>query len=82
MIKKLSPALVFCFAILACLPLLNCENPAPGPLGGAVVQPYASSPQYDPTEPEARRQLTVDERIYGTSSVPAGGPGLMWSWSF
>ena len=79
---KLTHILVFCFAVLACLPIFNCEHQGPGPLTGGTLQPFASGPQYDPTEPESRRILTIPERIEGTSSAPQGGAGLQWTWSF
>ncbi|MFZ0929480.1 MAG: hypothetical protein WAN11_12815 [Syntrophobacteraceae bacterium] len=46
------------------------------------MQPLVSSPQFDPNESEARQRLTIDERIYGTASAPAGGIGLMQTWGF
>ena len=60
----------------------KCVTPGAFPFGGGIVQPLVSSPQYDPNESQARRQLTIDERINGTSSAPAGGIGLIQSWSF
>ncbi len=60
----------------------KCVTPGAFPFGGGVVQPLVSSPQFDPSESQTRQQLTIDERINGTSSAPAGGIGLMQSWSF
>ena len=82
MIIKITPILAFCFAILVCLPTFDFQHLGPGPVAGGVLQPFASGPYYDPTVPESRRQLAVDERINGTSSAPQGGAGLMWSLGF
>ena len=60
----------------------KCVTPGAFPFGGGVVQPLVSSPQFDTNESQTRQQLTIDERINGTSSAPAGGIGLMQSWSF
>ncbi|MGO8942156.1 MAG: hypothetical protein ACLQJ7_00575 [Syntrophobacteraceae bacterium] len=60
----------------------KCVTPGAFPFGGGIVQPLVSSPQFDPSESAARQQLTIDERINGTSSAPAGGIGLMQLWSF
>jgi hypothetical protein len=75
---------VLALGLLACYIYLpgQCEHPTPYPFAGGVVQPFASSPQYDVTEPQARQQLSVDERINGTRDTPAGGAGLMWTWRF
>ena len=82
MIKKLTHVLALCLAILACTPCFNFEHSGQSPLAGGVVKPFASDPQYDVTVPAFERQMTVDERIQGTSSAPQGGVGLMWSSSF
>ncbi len=82
MIRKLTHVLALCLGILVCSSAFNFEHPGAGTFAGGVVQPFAASPQYDVTESNVRRQLTVDERIQGTSSAPQGGAGLMWSSSF
>jgi hypothetical protein len=82
MIKKLIH--FFAFGLLACTIYLpgECEHPSPFPFGSGIMQPFAYSPQYDVDEPDARQQLTVDERLRGSSEMPAGGPGLGWTWRF
>ena len=85
MIRKLAFTLFVCG-------LLTCSLNLPGgivfgaegqcSLESGVAQPFASSPRYNIADPVARQQQTVDERLYGPSSMPAGGTGLMWSWSF
>jgi len=80
MIKKLIPVLVFSLAAVVCT--FDCDHVSQGPLRGGVLEPFASGPQFDPTEPESERLLTVPERIYGTSSAPQGGAGLMFKWNF
>jgi hypothetical protein len=60
----------------------KCVTPGAFPFGGGVVQPLVQSPQFDPNESQARQQMTIEERIYGTSAAPAGGIGLMQKWSF
>ena len=82
MITKTAHILALCFAILACLPTFNFQQLGPGPVTGGALHPFASSPYYDPTVPDSRRQLTIDERINGTGSTPQGGAGLAWSWGF
>jgi len=86
MIRKFTHILALFIGIVAYGPSLpgefSFEHPAPIPFAGGVLQPFTSSLQYDVTEPPARRQQTVDERIYGTSSAPAGGAGLIWTLGF
>ena len=82
MIRKLTHMLVFCFAVMACLPTFNCELPSGGPLSGGAVQPFAMSPYYDPFGPDIHQQMTIEERLEGTSAAPQGGAGLMWTWRF
>ncbi|MGO9022328.1 MAG: hypothetical protein ACLQVJ_28655 [Syntrophobacteraceae bacterium] len=84
MIRKLTHILALFIGLLTCSieGQFKCVTPGTFPFGGGVLQPLVSSPLYDPTESEARQQLTIDERIQGTSSAPAGGVGMMQSWSF
>jgi hypothetical protein len=84
MIRKLTHILALFIGLLACSleGQFKCVTPGEFPFGGGVVQPLVSSPQYDPNESPTRRQMTIEERIYGTSSAPAGGVGLMQTWSF
>ncbi len=84
MIRKFTHILALFVGLLTCSVegQFKCVTPGTFPFGGGVIQPFASSAQYDVTRPEAREQQTVDERIYGTSVAPAGGVGLMQSWSF
>ena len=84
MIRKLTPILALFIGLLTCRieGQFKCVTPGTFPFGGGVVQPLVSSPQFDPGESAARQQLTIDERINGTSSAPAGGIGLMQLWSF
>jgi len=84
MIRKLTHILALFVGLLACSleGQFKCVTPGTFPFGGGVVQPLALSPQFDPNESQARQQMTVEERIYGTSSAPAGGIGLMQKWSF
>ncbi len=75
---------VLALGLLACYIYLpgQCEHPTPYSFGGGIVQPFASSPEYDASEPQARRQLSVDERLNGTRDAPVGGTGLMWMEQF
>ena len=73
---------VLALGLLACYIYLPRECDHPSPFWGGVVHPFASNPQYDITEPQARQRLSVDEHINGTSNGPAGGAGLKWSWRF
>jgi hypothetical protein len=84
MIRKPTHVLALFIGLLTCSleGRFKCVTPGTFPFGGGVVQPLVSSPQFDPNESEARQRLTIDERIYGTSSAPAGGVGLMQSWRF
>jgi hypothetical protein len=84
-IPRITKIFALCVAILVCSSLeapFKFQSPGTLNFADGVMQPFASSPQYDSTETEARQQLTIDERIQGTSSAPAGGVGLMQSWSF
>ncbi len=84
MIRKLTHILALFIGLLACSleGQFKCVTPGAFPFGGGVVQPFTSSPEFDSNESQARQRLTIDERIEGTSSAPAGGAGLMQSWSF
>ncbi len=85
MIRKLTRILALYVAILGCLSYqapFKFQPPGEIPFEGGILQPFASSPSYDPGESEARQRLTIDERIDGTRSAPSGGAGLMQSWSF
>lgn len=85
MIRTLTKIFALCIAILAFSPLeapFKFQRPGTLDFAGGILQPLVSSPQYDPTESEARRRLTNDERIQGTRSAPAGGFGIIQSWSF
>lgn len=84
MIRKLTHILALFIGLLTCSieGQYKCVTPGAFPFGGGVIQPFASSPQYDVTEPLARQQQTVDERLNGTRDAPAGGFGLMQSWGF
>ena len=84
MIRKLTPILALFIGLLTCRieGQFKCVTPGTFPFGGGVVQPLVSSPQFDLNESQARQQMTIEERIYGTSSAPAGGIGLMQKWSF
>ncbi len=75
MIKKFAQIFILLTAILV------CQSTQALPTCG-VLQPMASSPQYDPGQSRERRDLTVDERIHGTRDVPAGGIGLMQTWGW
>jgi len=84
MIRKLTHILALFIGLLACSleGQFKCVTPGTFPFGGGVVQPLVLSPQFDPNESQARQQMTVEERLYGTSSAPTGGIGLMQKWSF
>jgi hypothetical protein len=85
MIQKLTKIFALYLVILACSSIeaqFKFEPPGQIPFAGGIMQPLVSSPQFDPTESDARQQLTIDERIQGSSSAPAGGVGMMQSWSF
>lgn len=79
MILKITHTLALCIGILVCTICLpgQFENSGQGPSGGGVIEPFTYSPQNGLTdEPQSRQQSTVDERIWGSSVVPAGGAGL------
>jgi hypothetical protein len=83
-IRRLKVFAVF-VAVLACSSLeaqLNFPSQGTFNFAGGILQPFVSSPQFDPTESEARQELAIDERLQGTRSAPAGGFGLIESWSF
>jgi hypothetical protein len=84
MIRKRIHILALFIGLLTCSleGKFKCVTPGAFPFGGGVIQPLVSSPEFDPNESQTRQQLSIDERIYGTSSAPAGGIGLMQSWSF
>jgi hypothetical protein len=84
MIRKLTHIVALFVGLLTCSieAQFKCVTPGAFPLGGGVVQPLVSSPQFDPNESEARQRLTIDERMYGTAVAPAGGIGMMQSWGF
>jgi hypothetical protein len=84
MIRKLTHILALFIGLLTCSieGQFKCVTPGVIPFGGGVVQPLVSSPQFDPNESQLRQQVTVEERIYGTSSAPAGGIGLIQTWGF
>ena len=84
MIRKLAPVLALFIGLLTCSieGRFKCVTPGTFPVGGGVIQPLVSSPQYDPNESEARRQMTVDERLSGPSAVPTGGVGIIQTWGF
>ena len=85
MIKKLTHVVMALFlGVLICSfqEQFRCESPGTMPFGGGIIQPLAASPQYDPTAPDVRQKLNIDEQIQGTKSAPAGGIGLMRTWGF
>ncbi|MGA2400906.1 MAG: hypothetical protein ABSG91_04260 [Syntrophobacteraceae bacterium] len=84
MIRKLAPILALFVGLLTCSleGQFKCVTPGAFPFGGGVIQPLVSSPQFDPNESEARQQMTVEERLHGTSAAPTGGIGLIQSWGF
>jgi len=85
MIKKLTHVVFALFIGLLICSIegqFKCVTPGAFPLGGGIIQPLVSSPQFDPNESEARQQLIIDERIHGPSSAPGGGIGLMQKWEF
>jgi hypothetical protein len=85
MIRKLTHVVMALFlGVLTCSiqEQFRCETPGTIPPGAGIIQPLTASPQDDPTEPDPRQQLNIDEHIQGTRSVPAGGIGLMQTWGF
>ena len=84
MIRKPTHILALFLGLLVCSieGEFKCVTSGMIPFGGGVVQPLVSSPQFDLNESQTRQQMTIEERIYGTSSAPAGGIGLMQKWSF
>ena len=84
MIRKIALSLALFIGVLTCSleGQIKCVTPGAFPLGGGVVQPLVSSPGFDSNESQVRQRLTIDERIEGSSAAPAGGVGLMQSWSF
>jgi hypothetical protein len=85
MILKLTGILALWVTILTCSSLewpFDFRSPGTINFAGGVLQPMTSNLQYDPGEPDTRQQLTIDERIEGTRSAPAGGFGLTQSWRF
>ena len=84
MIRKRIHILALFIGLLTCSleGKFKCVTPGAFPFGGGVIQPLVSSPEFDPNESQTRQQMTIEERIYGTSSAPAGGIGLMQKWSF
>ena len=84
MIRKLTHIVALFLGLLTCSieAQFKCVTPGAFPLGGGVVQPLVSSPQFDPNESEARQRLTIDERMNGTAGAPAGGIGIIQSWGF
>ncbi len=86
MIRESIHVLALFIGIVGCLFCLpgdfRFQHRGPIPFAGGVVQPFASSPDYDVTEPPGRRQMTVDERLSGPGNAPPGGAGLMWTFDF
>ncbi len=75
MILKFAGTFAFLVALLFC-------QSARGPLTCGLLEPMASSPQYDPGQSQERRDLTTDERLHGSRDAPAGGIGLMETWGW
>jgi hypothetical protein len=84
MIRKITLSLALFIGLLTCSleGQFKCVTPGAFPFGGGVVQPFVSNPGFNPNESQVRQRLTIDERIQGSSAAPAGGVGLMQSWSF
>ena len=87
MIRKPIHMLALFFGLLACSleGEFKCvtDGMIPFPLGGGVVQPLVSTPNYDYIVPQtARDQLIIDEQLHGTRDAPAGGIGVMQKWNF
>jgi len=84
MIQKLTKIFALYLVILACSSIeaqFKFEPPGQIPFAGGIMQPLVSSPQFDPTESDARQQLTIDERIQGSSSDPNSGLAIVEPWS-
>ena len=84
MIRKITLSLALFIGLLTCSleGQFKCVTPGAFPFGGGIIQPLVSSPEFDPNESQVRQRLTIDERIEGSSAAPAGGVGLIQSWSF